>query len=248
MLLDGHTDVWERFCRCSVLHRRCDRWRLDNSFRHRYHHQGIGSLIVAGQMMATKRKKSDVFLIVSDDRERATFAAGLKRVGYIVHDYMTADAFLIDRKKYSSGVVVAEFRLKSLSGLELAKQLSKECSNFAVVMIANRQDTPKVVAGKSADVVVKPTTLKTLQEAIVRATDGEVFTATELQTTFRKLTKRELKIAELVIAGKSSLGIAEKLGIAKNTVETHRANLMGKTRAEDLGHLARLWRAWKQLE
>ena len=190
-------------------------------------------------MMATKRKKSDVFLIVSDDRERATFAAGLKRVGYIVHDYMTADAFLIDRKKYSSGVVVAEFRLKSLSGLELAKQLSKECSNFAVVMIANRQDTPKVVAGKSADVVVKPTTLKTLQEAIVRATDGEVF---------RKLTKRELKIAELVIAGKSSLGIAEKLGIAKNTVETHRANLMGKTRAEDLGHLARLWRAWKQLE
>ncbi len=25
------------FRRCSVLNRRCDRWRLDNSFRHRYH-------------------------------------------------------------------------------------------------------------------------------------------------------------------------------------------------------------------
>ena len=203
---------------------------------------------MAGQMMATKRKKSDVFLIVNDESERATFAAGLKGVGYLVHDYMTAREFLRDRQNYSSGVVVAEFRLKSLTGLELAKQLSKDGSDFPVVMIANRQDTPKVVAGKSADVVVKPTTVKALQEAIVRATDGEAFTDAELQATFRKLTERELKIAELVIAGKSSLGIAEKLGIAKNTVETHRANLMGKTRAEDLGHLARLWRAWKQLE
>lgn len=196
--------------------------------------------------MAKKGKKTDVFLIVNDDSERATFAAGLKGVGYIIHEYMTAREFLIDRQKYSRGVVVAEFRLKSVTGLELAKILSKECSNFAVVLIANRQDVPKVVAGKSADVVVKPTTVKALQEAVVRATDGDVFTETELQATFRKLTKRELKIAELVIAGKSSQGIAEKLSIAKNTVETHRANLMGKTRAEDLGHLARLWRAWKQ--
>lgn len=195
--------------------------------------------------MAKKGKKTDVFLIVNDDSERATFAAGLKGVGYIIHDYMTAREFLIDREKFSSGVVVAEFRLKSITGLELAKQLSKECSNFTVVLIANRQDIPKVVAGKSADVVVKPTTVKALQEAIVRAKDGEAFTDAELQATFRKLTERELKIAELVIAGKSSRGIAKKLDIAKNTVETHRANIMGKTRADDLGHLARLWRAWK---
>jgi FixJ family two-component response regulator len=29
-------------------------------------------------------------------------------------------------------------------------------------------------------------------------------------------------------------------------VEAHRSRLMDKTRAEDVGHLVRLWRAWKR--
>ena len=198
--------------------------------------------------MAKKEKKTHVFLVVQDDEERATFASALQAVGYIIHEYMSAREFLGDKPRYTGGVVVAEFRLMSVAGLELAKRLSKERADFPVVLIANRQDIPKVVAGNSADVVVKPASLEALREAIVRATDGEVFTDTELQTTFRKLTKRECEIAALVIAGKSSQKIAEKLGIAKNTVDTHRANIMGKTRADDGGHLARLWRAWKKLK
>jgi two-component system CheB/CheR fusion protein len=196
--------------------------------------------------MAKKGKKTDVFLIVDEDGERAAFAKGLQKAGYILHDYMTAREFLIDKPKYSAGVVVAEFRLKSITGLELAQKLSKERSNFAVVLIANRQDMPRVVAKDSADVITKPASLAALQAAIVRATDGEVFTEAELQATFGKLTKRELKIAGFVIAGKSSQEIANQLAIARNTVETHRANIIGKTRAVDIGHLARLWRAWKK--
>jgi two-component system response regulator FixJ len=96
------------------------------------------------------------------------------------------------------------------------------------------------------DLVPKPVTVESLQDAITRATDGAEFTDAELERAFRKLTESERKITALVVDGKASCEIRAALGVSRKTVEAHRARIMDKTRAEDVGHLARLWRAWKQ--
>jgi two-component system response regulator FixJ len=133
-----------------------------------------------------------------------------------------------------------------MTGRELAEQLTRDRSDFPVVLMAGHLDTPKVIGSAAADILVKPVSVESLQAAIKRATDGEVVTDAELERTFKKLTGREREIAALVVAGKSSREIAAALDVSTKTVEAHRSRILAKTRADDVGHLVRLWRAWKR--
>ena len=197
--------------------------------------------------MAKQAKKTTVFLIVDDSDQRQRLATELREMGYDVHDYMTGREFMIDQRNHASGVVVADYRLQGMNGRELAEQLAKDRSHFPVVLIAGHADVPKVIGSDAADILVKPVVIKSVHNAIRRAIDGEVFTDAELDLAFRKLTERECEIAGLVVDGKSSREISASLGISTKTVEAHRARIMDKTRADDVGHLARLWRAWQGL-
>ena len=192
--------------------------------------------------MAKRAQKTTVFLIVDDTAQRQNLAADLRTAGFDVHDYITAREFLIDKRHHPGGVVLAEYRLQGMNGRELTEQLAKERSHFPVVLIASHADVPKVIGSDAADILVKPMAIESLQAAITRATDGEVFTVAELELAFRKLTEREREIAGLVVDGKSSREISASLGISTKTIEAHRARIMDKTRADDVGHLVRLWR------
>lgn len=193
--------------------------------------------------MAKRTTKKTVFLIVDDNDQRNELAKGLRDAGYDVHAYMTAREFLIDKQNYSGGVVVTEYRLHGIAGPELCQQLAREGADFPAVMIARRADVSTVLAGKVSDLVVIPVTIKSLQEAITRATEGDDFSAEELELAFRKVTEREREICELIVDGKASREIAAALEVSTKHVETHRVKIMDKTRADDVGHLARMWRA-----
>lgn len=55
----------------------------------------------------------------------------------------------------------------------------------------------------------------------------------------RELTKREKEIIQLVSLGYKNREVAEKLGIAVKTVETHRANIMNKLALRNVAQLIR---------
>lgn len=78
------------------------------------------------------------------------------------------------------------------------------------------------------------------------AISGEEYDQANLDHGFDLLTDREYEVLELVMWGISSLPIAAWLGISTKTVEAHRGRIMDKTRAGDVPHLIRLWRAWNQ--
>ena len=99
-----------------------------------------------------------------------------------------------------------------------------------------------------AELVVKPVAIEHLKAAIIRAMDGEEFTDAELERAFRKITAREREVVKLVVDGKSSRAIGELLGLSTKTVEAHRARIMDKSRADDVGHLDRLWRTSEATE
>ena len=136
--------------------------------------------------------------------------------------------------------------MRGIIGVELYEELETEQSSFPVALIASQAVIPKVLAARVYDLVMKPVVVESLRDAITRATDGEEFADEELERAFRKLTPRELEITALVVEGKSSGQIGAALAVSRMTVETHRTRIMYKTRADDVGHLARLWRAWNQ--
>ena len=59
------------------------------------------------------------------------------------------------------------------------------------------------------------------------------------QSRFKSLTKRELEVLELVVAGASNKVIASGLGISHRTVEVHRAKVMLKLGAKTLPQLVK---------
>jgi len=52
-----------------------------------------------------------------------------------------------------------------------------------------------------------------------------------------KLTNRELEVLHLLIKGKTSKEIGEKLGISYETVRSHRRNMMYKTNTTNASQL-----------
>jgi two-component system response regulator FixJ len=181
--------------------------------------------------MAKRVEKTVVFLIIDERGRREALAAKLHASGFDVHDYMTPREFLIDKRNHSSGVVVADYRLQGITGLELAEQLTREAADFPFVIMAGHGDIPKVIVGKISDVVVKPVAMDAMTEAITRVVEGEEITDDELQRSFGRLTARELEIIGIVAEGKSSREIGAALGISTKTVEGCRARIMDKTRA-----------------
>lgn len=65
---------------------------------------------------------------------------------------------------------------------------------------------------------------------------------------FALLTKREKEILRLICLGKSSAGIAEKLFISKQTVATHRKNLLKKLNVQSFAELLRFAMAFELVE
>lgn len=55
----------------------------------------------------------------------------------------------------------------------------------------------------------------------------------------RELTKREKEVVRWVAMGYKNREVAEKLGIAVKTVETHRANIMNKIALRNVAQLIR---------
>lgn len=195
--------------------------------------------------MAKLKEKTTVFLIVDDNDQRNKLANGLRDVGYDVHDYMTAREFLIDKPRYSGGVVVCDYRLLGMNGVELYERLAEERSAFPIVLVTKRIDVSKVLSRNVAEFIVNPATIESVHDAIQRVTAGEVFTDAKLELAFKRLTPRELEVGELIVAGHTRHEIAELLKISMKTVEVHRRRLMENLRANDVAHLVRLWRAWK---
>jgi DNA-binding NarL/FixJ family response regulator len=56
------------------------------------------------------------------------------------------------------------------------------------------------------------------------------------------LTKRELDVLKLIVSGHANRQIADELALSIRTVESHRANLMGKLGLESRADLVR-WAA-----
>jgi two-component system response regulator NreC len=55
----------------------------------------------------------------------------------------------------------------------------------------------------------------------------------------RELSRREKEVVQLVAMGYKNKEVAEKLGVATKTVETHRANIMNKLALRNIAQLIR---------
>lgn len=146
--------------------------------------------------------------------------------------------------------VMTDISMKEMTGLELCCKIKSDFPHIKVIILSMHDDvkTVKEAIASDADGYILKSAgkhdfisgLTTLAERgsfysyeIIPLIFAQVKSNKDLVTA-GKLSQRELEVLKLILEENTSREIAEKLFISKQTVDTHRLNIMEKTGARSV--------------
>lgn len=149
--------------------------------------------------------------------------------------------------KLQPNLLLLDLMLPRLHGLEVTRQVQKECPKTKIIILSMHDDEPYVMEALrygAAGYLLKDCTPKELVHAIREVAAGRHYLTPQLaeraitgyvqrpgqstEDVMTTLTKRERMVLQLAAEGLTSAEIAKKLFISPRTAETHRANIMRK--------------------
>lgn len=146
-------------------------------------------------------------------------------------------------------LLVTDYKMPQMSGIELTLQLRQKYPQIKVLMLSVSEEAEMIREAFQAGVwgyMMKKSGKAELQKAIESIKNGQRYFSesvvfelmrlgltdniphNEISQEFNQLTEREIEIIRLISKELSSQEIAEKLFIAPKTVETHRHNILKK--------------------
>lgn len=187
-----------------------------------------------------------IYIVDDDPAVRDSVGFLVSSLGYHYASCTSAQEFLTRLDDERPCCVVLDVRLPGLSGLELQGELLRRGSSIGIIFISGHGDIPKAVRAMrhgALDFLEKPFDDQVLLDRIGEALAASAETLSrrrrlgDLERRLACLTEREREVLSLVIAGKTSKGIALDLDISVKTVENHRHNLMAKAGATSVAQL-----------
>lgn len=194
-----------------------------------------------------------VFVVDDDNDFRESLTWLLEGGGHHVQGFDNAESFLQHYEQVAGdqlfGCLLLDVRMAGMSGLVLQQELNSRDSVLPVIMITGHGDVSiavQAMKNHAVDFIEKPFS-DTLLLKLVAETLGRSQLAFAKAEKFRlvkqcwqALSKREKKVAELVINGFINREIADTLGISIKTVEIHRSRVMTKMQAKHITDLLAL--------
>ena len=162
-------------------------------------------------------------------------------------------------KIHRPDVVVTDFAMPGLNGLEGTRKIVKILPNVKIIVLTMYDDKEYIqqfIQARAAGYLLKDSVFDDLIDAIrhVMVSDRfyspslppEVleefitqFKLGNLRSPLESLTGRQREVLQLIAEGLTNKGIAQKLSISVKTVETHRAHIMNKLNIHDQAGLTR---------
>lgn len=154
----------------------------------------------------------------------------------------SADEAVERARTLQPDLVVMDVSLGGSSGIDAIERLRTERPELHVVVLTMHDDARTVdraVRAGARGYVVKGTDVRGLCEAIRQVARGQAYVSPQVSQYLVKgylarqedqdpLTEREREVLALISEGFTGREIAEKLGVARKTVENHRAHIMDK--------------------
>lgn len=190
-----------------------------------------------------------VFIVDDDAEMRSALYRLVRSAGLHAETFASALEFLDAYDPVRPGCLLLDLLMPYMSGLELQKQLKLEHINIPIIFLTGYGNVPTAVSAiklGAVDFLEKPFDNEVLVDRLRRAIelDAAVRLAhhrhAEIGHHLAQLTPRELEILDMLIAGRQNKAIAHLLGVSVRTVETHRANIMEKMRADSLSDLVQM--------
>lgn len=170
---------------------------------------------------------------------------------------LSALDFLAGVEKLDVDVYLMDINMPDITGIELTRKLKDikpEARVLALTMYDDFEYVENMIKSGADGYILKTASLEELSLAIKTVARGVKFFGNEIQEiVFNKiggkgsannptstsddqanLTKREIEIISLIAKEYTTQEIAEKLFISTRTVETHRKNILSKTRVKSI--------------
>lgn len=173
--------------------------------------------------------KSTYCIRIIDDEQDVCSALSflLECDGWNCRTYYSAEEFLEKDDLLTSGCVLSDIRMPTMSGLILQIEMKNRGVDLPLIFISGHGDIEMAVDAlrKGAiDFLVKPIKKEKLFNAIYTAI-GKRYSDLSPQKTIKvleSLSKREKHILKFILEGLSTKLIAERLSISERTVQGHR--------------------------
>ncbi len=140
-------------------------------------------------------------------------------------------------------IVFMDVEMPRINGFEAVKQIRSH-NSFPVFIFVTAYNQYAIKAIKSAafDFLLKPVDIEELSQTIIRYRKSLSSNKENYKSLpgFDLLSGREKDVLELMLEGITSAQIAEKLFISRNTVDTHRRNILNKLNATSTIELFKL--------
>jgi DNA-binding NarL/FixJ family response regulator len=145
-------------------------------------------------------------------------------------------------------VVVLDITLPGLNGLDICREMTRKGKGPAVLILTIHDDEEfiaRALEEGASGYLLKEAAAEQLLEALSVVARGEMYLGQGISRTviqriasrgndpYRQLTTRERQVVQLVAEGMTSRQIANELGLAVKTVDTHRCRLMRKLNIHD---------------
>jgi len=158
-------------------------------------------------------------------------------------------------------IVIMDINMPVMDGIQTTKELLKKKPSMKILglsMFNDRDYIADMLKAGALGYILKNTGKENLLNAIHTLQSGASYLGEEVSKTLlnsfikngqvpqliEKLSDREKEVLEYIATGLTTQEIAEKLFISKNTVETHRKNLLYKLKARNTAELVN--NAYKQ--
>ena len=168
-----------------------------------------------------------------------------------VHEALNGEDALSYIRYNAIDLLITDISMPGMSGTELTKIIKTEFPNIKVLVLTMFNDPAiinDILQSEAEGYILKNTGKQELLSAINKIMDDGTFYSNEVmslmlshnkkrsspQTEKEQLTVRELEILKLVCEEYTTAAIAEKLFISPRTVETHRKNILEKTRSKTI--------------
>lgn len=146
----------------------------------------------------------------------------------------SADKAVEATAEHTPELIFIDVEMPGKSGFDVVKEIRERGVHPTFIFVTGYdQYAIKAIRNEAFDFLLKPVDIDELKEAIERYKKAQhekkkIQLPKKLKEQYN-LTDREIEIIELLLVGKSSQQIADKLFISRHTVDTHRRNILEKT-------------------
>lgn len=189
-------------------------------------------------------------IVVDDDAAiRDSLDALLSAKGFRCEHFANAEAFLESNSLCDQAVILMDYSLGEVSGLEAIRRVRADGDTRPVIMITAHGDIElavKAMRTGASDFIEKPWDKDALFATIDRAVE-HARSAAEIANRRQRavdaiasFTPREKDIFDQLITGASNKLVARALDLSPRTVEFYRANVFEKAGVSSVAELVRL--------